>query len=56
MDANETLDNQFDNVFGVKHYKVKVIRKKENIFRYTVSVLSYAIFIFLMLVGGTLLL
>ena len=56
MNANITLDNKTDNLFGVKHYKVKVIRKKENIFRYTVSVLSYAIFIFLMLIGGTLLL
>ena len=56
MNANITVDNQLDNIFGVKHYKVKVIRKKENIFRYIVSVMSYAIFIFLMLIGGTLLL
>ena len=56
MDANITVDNQLDNIFGVKHYKVKVIHKRENIFRYIVSVLSYALFIFLMLIGGTLLL
>jgi signal peptidase len=56
MNANIALDNQIDNIFGVKHYKVKVIREKENIFRYFVSVISYSIFIFLMLIGGTLLL
>ncbi len=56
MDANITLDNQMDNIFGVKHYRVKVIREKENIFRYIVSVISYSIFIFLMLIGATLLL
>lgn len=43
------------NIFGVKHYKVKIVKNKENIFRYIVSVMSYALFIFLLLVGGTLL-
>lgn len=47
---------EYDNKFGVKHYKVKVIKKKENIFKYIVSVLSYAVFIWLLLIGGTLLL
>ena len=56
MDTNITLDNENNNIFGVKHYKVKIIRKRENLFRYIVSVISYAIFIFLMLIGGTLLL
>lgn len=56
MSATILDDNQFNNIFGVKHYKVKIIREKENIFRYIVSVVSYAIFIFLMLIGGTLLL
>ena len=56
MDTNITLDNQMDNIFGVKHYRVKVMREKDNIFRYIVSVISYAIFIFLMLIGGMLLL
>ena len=32
------------------------MREKDNIFRYIVSVISYAIFIFLMLIGGMLLL
>ena len=24
---------EYDNKFGVKHYKVKVIKKKENLFK-----------------------
>lgn len=55
MPTNIVLDGN-NNLFGVKHYKVKVIKKKENIFRYIVSVMSYALFIFLLLIGGTLLL
>ncbi len=56
MSANITFDGTNNNIFGVKHYKVKVIKNKENPFRYVVSVISYAIFIFLMLIGATLLL
>ena len=56
MDANISIDNNYNNIFGVKHYKVKIIREKDNIFKYIVSVISYAIFVFLMLLGGTLLL
>lgn len=55
MPTNVVLDGN-NNLFGVKHYKVKVIKKKENVFRYIVSVMSYALFIFLLLIGGTLLL
>ena len=56
MSTNIEQSNQINNIFGVKHYNVKVVRKKENMFRYVVSVMSYALFIFLMLIGGTLLL
>lgn len=56
MDGSISMDNNYNNIFGVKHYKVKIIREKDNIFKYIVSVISYAIFIFLMLLGGTLLL
>ena len=42
---------EYDNKFGVKHYK-----EKENLLKYIVSVLSYAVFIWLLLIGGTLLL
>lgn len=45
-----------NDIFGVKHYNVKIIKAKEKPLRYAVSVLSYAIFIFLLLIGGTLLL
>ena len=54
--SSQVIEQNFDNIFGVKHYKVRIIRKKEKPFRYIVSVLSYALFIFLMLIGGTLLL
>ena len=56
MSTDISLDNNLDNVFGVKHYKVKIIKTKDNPLRYFVSVMSYALFIFLLLVGGTLLL
>lgn len=57
MSANLELENtSINNIFGVKHYNVKIIKKKENVFKYIISVFSYALFIFLMLIGGTLLL
>ena len=56
MSATVLEDNQLDNIFGVKHYTVKIVRKRENVFRYIISVISYSIFIFLMLIGATLLL
>ena len=56
MATNLEMETGFNNIFGVKHYNVKVLKKKENFFKYTVSVLSYALFIWLLLIGGTLLL
>lgn len=56
MSSNLEIENSFNDIFGVKHYNVKIIRKKENFFKFTVSVLSYALFIWLLLIGGTLLL
>lgn len=56
MSTNLEIQNSFNDIFGVKHYNVKIIKKKENFFKFTVSVLSYALFIWLMLIGGTLLL
>lgn len=56
MPSNLQIENSFNDIFGVKHYNVKIVRKKENIFKFTVSVLSYALFIWLLLIGGTLLL
>ena len=56
MSTNLQIEDSFNNIFGVKHYSVKVLKKKENFFKFTVSVLSYALFIWLLLIGGTLLL
>ena len=53
---SEVLEQSYNNILGVKHYRVKIIRQKEKPLRYIVSVLSYALFIFLLLIGGTLLL
>ena len=41
--------------FGVNHYKVKIIKKKENPIQFIMGILSYALFIFLLLVGIALL-
>ncbi len=48
--------SNINTVFGVKHYTVKIIKEKEKPIRYIISVLSYALFIFLLLVGITLVL
>ena len=56
MSSSLQMESSFNNIFGVKHYNVKVLRKKENAFQFIVSVLSYALFIWLLLIGGTLLL
>lgn len=45
-----------NNLFGsAKHYKVKITKKKENPLKFLLSVISYAIFIILLLIGVTLL-
>lgn len=56
MTVDLSMETGFNNIFGVKHYNVRVLKKKENILRYIISVLSYALFVWLMLVGGMLLL
>ena len=56
MTANLQMESGFNNIFGVKHYNVKILKKKENFLKFIISVLSYALFIFLLLIGGTLLL
>ncbi len=56
MYTDVEMQSGFNDIFGVKHYSVKVIKKKENVFKFIISVLSYALFIWLMLIGGTLLL
>ena len=56
MATNLEMESSFNNIFGVKHYNVRVLKKKENTLKFTISVLSYALFIWLLLIGGTLLL
>ena len=46
------MDN--GNIIRVKNYKVKIVKSKTNPFKFIVGVISYAIFIWLMLVGLTL--
>lgn len=56
MTVDLQMEPGLNNIFGVKHYNVKILRRKENILKYIISVLSYALFIWLLLVGGMLLL
>jgi len=50
-----SIENTDLNYFNVPHYNVKIVKKKQNIFKYIASILSYAIFIWLLLIGLTLL-
>ncbi len=52
MDSNLEINN---NYFGVRHYKVHVIKEKIRPLRFITSVISYALFIWLLLIGLTLL-
>lgn len=47
--------NESKNYFGVRHYNVKIIKEKMHPLRFITSVLSYALFIWLLLIGGLLL-
>lgn len=51
MDYN--IENK--NYFGVRHYNVKIVKEKIKPFKFITSVISYALFIWLLLVGLTLL-
>lgn len=48
MDSYLDINN---NYFGVRHYKVHVTKEKIKPLRFITSVISYAIFIWLLLVG-----
>lgn len=50
---NNNKENK--NYFGVRHYNVKVVKEKIKPFKFISSVISYAIFIWLLLIGLTLL-
>ena len=47
--------NKDSNYFGVRHYKVKVIKEKIKPLKFITNVISYAIFIWLLLIGAALL-
>lgn len=51
MENNE----ENDNYFGVRHYKVKIVKEKIKPLKFISSVISYAIFIWLLLIGIVLL-
>lgn len=48
-------DKKNFDYFGVRHYKVHVVREKIKPIRFIINVMSYALFIWLLLVGLTLL-
>lgn len=47
MESNE----ENNNYFGVRHYKVKIVKEKIKPLKFISSVISYAIFIWLLLIG-----
>lgn len=51
MEFNE----ENNNYFGVRHYKVKIVKEKIKPLKFISSVISYAIFIWLLLIGIVLL-
>ena len=53
MDKENNIENK--NYFGVRHYNVKVVKEKIQPIKFIASVISYAIFIWLVLIGCTLL-
>lgn len=52
MDSNLS---EYNNYFGVRHFKVHVTKEKIKPLKFITSVISYALFIWLLLVGLTLL-
>lgn len=48
-------NNENKNYFGVRHYNVKIVKEKVNPLVFISSVISYVLFIWLLLVGGVLL-
>ena len=47
--------NNNKNYFGVRHYKVRIVKEKLSPIRFIINVMSYAIFMWLILIGVTLL-
>lgn len=53
MNTNNKIENK--NYFGVRHYNVKIVKEKLNPIRFIINVISYAVFMWLILIGITLL-
>lgn len=47
--------NEKYNYFGVRHYKVHIVKEKIKPLKFITNVMSYALFIWLLLIGATLL-
>ena len=48
---NNSIGIENKNYFGVKHYNVKIVKEKLSPIRFIINVLSYAIFMWLILIG-----
>ena len=57
MDTNKNKNNieENKNYFGVRHYNVKIVKEKISPIRFVINVISYAVFMWLILIGITLL-
>lgn len=55
MDIRKKMKATGINIDNDKHYKVNIVRKKEPLLKTIVSILSYALFIWLLLIGIVLL-
>lgn len=53
MEYSDIKEN--NNYFGVRHYKVSVVKEKISPLKFIINVISYTIFIWLLLIGGVLL-
>lgn len=54
MNTNENKKEN-TNYFGVRHYNVKIVKEKISPIRFIINVISYAVFMWLILIGITLL-
>ena len=48
-------EKKYNNYFGVRHYNVKIVKEKIKPLRFIINVISYAIFIWLLMIGVLLL-
>lgn len=51
----KTNNNKINNYFGVRHFKVNVVKEKIKPLKFITNVISYTIFIWLLIIGAALL-